>query len=78
MTIDAYNLKLQLVKSGDEEAFKQTVPKEGEPHFRLEKRYVSVGDGVTKGGIPLASRDFVLHAIKVAEANGTTGGIDPN
>ena len=78
MTIDEYNLKLQRVKSGDEEAFKATTPKEGETHFRLAKRYISVGDGATSGGIALASKDFVLNAIRVAEANGTTDGISPD
>lgn len=78
MTIDAYNLKLQRVKPGDEEAFKASTPKEGETHFRLAKRYISVGDGTTSGGVALASKDFVLNAIRVAEANGTTGGISPD
>lgn len=75
MATDANNLKLQIVKAGDEDRFKEFVPGQGELQFRMAKRYISVGDGSKKGGYPLATRDFVMYAIAVAEANGTTAGI---
>lgn len=75
MATDENNLKLQIVKADDEDRFKEFTPDQGELHFRMKKRFASVGDGSKKGGYALASRDFVVYAIAVAEANGTTAGI---
>lgn len=75
MALDSRNLKIQLVKAGDDARFKEFTPEQGEIHFRMAKRYISFGDGSKKGGYAIASKDFVEYAIKVAEANGTTAGI---
>ncbi len=75
MATDKDNLKVMTVKAGDEERFKETTPEAGELHFRMSKRYLSVGDGATPGGLALATEAFVRYAIAVAEANGSTAGI---
>ena len=76
MALDRYNLKLQKVSLASEEKFKKSVPEAGEPHWRINKYYVSIGDGVTPGGYALASKDWVINAIHITEVQGNTKGIE--
>lgn len=78
MSLDIYNLKLQRVPLALEDKFLETVPERGEPHWRIKKYYLSIGDGATKGGYALASKNWVLNAIKWTEITGSIKGLSPN
>lgn len=76
MTLDVYNLKLQRVSLASEEKFKKSIPERGEPHWRIDKSYISIGDGATPGGYALASKDWVLKSIKLVEITGNTKDLE--
>ena len=78
MSLDKYNLKLQRVPIALEEKFKNTIPERGEAFWNVNKRYITVGDGNTKGGNALASKDWVINTIKRVQEQDSLDGIEVN
>lgn len=76
MALDKYNWWLEHVSAGNESKYKAEVPDVGKIVFLSGRRYVSLGDGVTKGGSNLAGKNWVLETIKKVEQTGSVAGID--
>lgn len=75
MSLDVFNLKLQRVPYRKELEFFSSVPEAGSPVYCTSRQYLVVGDGVNKGGNAIASKDWVLYAIKLVELTDTTDNL---